>query len=42
VFHTTRWGGKKQLAIIDLTGKYLKRVTETGNNEYPAWARGHK
>jgi len=42
-FHTTRWGGKKQIAIIDLTGgKIQKRITETGNNEYPTWARGHK
>jgi len=41
-FHTTRWGGKKSIAIIDLTGKSLKRITETGNNEFPAWSRGHK
>jgi TolB protein len=39
VFNTTRWG-KKQLAMIDITGKFHdRRVTNTGNNEYPAWSR---
>lgn len=39
VFVTTRWG-KKQLAMVDLTGKISKRrVTETGNNAFPDWSR---
>jgi TolB protein len=39
VFTTTRWG-KKQLAMVDLKGNvYKKRITNTGNNDYPDWSR---
>jgi TolB protein len=39
LFNTTRWG-KKQLATIDITGKmHDRRITNTGNNTYPAWSR---
>ena len=38
VFTTTRWG-HRQLATIDLTGRVSpRRLTNTGNNNYPAWS----
>jgi len=37
LFVTTRWG-KKQLATVDVTGTNLKRLTTTGNNNYPDWS----
>jgi len=37
LFVTTRWG-KKQLATVDVTGKNIKRITNTGNNNYPDWS----
>lgn len=37
-FVTTRWG-KEQVATIDISGKNVRRVTETGNNDYPNWSR---
>jgi TolB protein len=37
-FKTTRWG-KDQIAIIDLKGKIQRRVTDIGNNTFPAWSR---
>ena len=36
VFFTTRWG-KKQLAVIDRRGGAVRQLTNTGNNDYPAW-----
>jgi TolB protein len=37
-YTTTRWG-KAQIAIVGRDGKMEKRVTTTGNNKYPSWAR---
>jgi TolB protein len=39
VFDTTRWG-KKQLAMLDLKGTVTRRITNEGNNTYPAWSNG--
>lgn len=36
-FFTTRWGGKQQIATIDRAGRYVRRVTEAGNNTLPNW-----
>lgn len=37
-FRTSRWG-KDQIAIVSVTGKIQKKVTEVGNNTYPNWSR---
>ncbi len=37
VFTTTRYG-KEHLAIIGLDGRLQRRLTETGNNDYPNWS----
>jgi len=36
-FKTNRWGGE-QIAIMDLKGNIQLRITDVGNNTYPAWA----
>jgi TolB protein len=37
VFFTSRWGNM-QLAMVDIDGKNLRRLTEVGNNTYPSWS----
>jgi TolB protein len=37
LFFTTRWG-KQQLAVIDIDGRGLRRLTDTGNNSFPSWS----
>lgn len=37
VFFTTRWG-KAQLAVVDIDGKNVRRLTELGDNTYPSWS----
>jgi TolB protein len=37
-FRTSRWG-KDQIAIVSVTGKIQKKVTDVGNNTYPSWSR---
>jgi TolB protein len=37
-FRTSRYG-KDQIAIVSITGKIQRRVTEVGNNTYPSWSR---
>lgn len=37
LFFTTRWG-KEQLAIVDIDGKNLRRLTDLGANTYPNWS----
>ena len=37
LFFTTRWG-KEQLAIVDIDGKNVRRLTEAGANTYPNWS----
>lgn len=37
-FRTSRYG-KDQIAIVSVSGKIQRRVTETGNNTYPSWSR---
>lgn len=37
LFFTTRWG-KEQLAIVDIDGKNVRRLTEVGANTYPNWS----
>ena len=42
LFTTTRWGNK-QLAMIDVGGTmHERRITNTGNNTYPAWSRTYQ
>ena len=35
-FFTTRWG-RQEIAVMDRTGRRVKRLTEVGNNTYPNW-----
>jgi TolB protein len=35
-FVTTRWG-RRQIAIVDRTGANVRRITQTGDNDYPNW-----
>ncbi len=35
-FVTTRWGGD-HIAVINNRGEDIRRITETGNNTWPAW-----
>lgn len=37
LFFTTRWG-KEQLAVVDIDGKNVRRLTELGANTYPNWS----
>ena len=37
LFFTTRWG-KEQLAVVDIDGKNVRRLTELGRNTYPSWS----
>jgi TolB protein len=37
-FRTSRYG-KDQIAIVSITGKIQRRVTEVGNNTSPSWSR---
>jgi TolB protein len=37
VFFTSRWGNL-QLAVVDIDGKNVRRLTELGNNTYPSWS----
>jgi TolB protein len=37
-FRTSRYG-KDQIAIVSITGKIQRRVTDVGNNTYPSWSR---
>ena len=37
LFVTTRWG-KEQLAVVDIDGKNVRRLTELGANTYPNWS----
>jgi TolB protein len=37
LFFTTRWG-KEQLAIVDIDGKNVRRLTIDGANTYPNWS----
>jgi TolB protein len=37
-----RSGGKSQIGMIDIKGKVQKVVTETGNNNFPAWSRNKR
>jgi TolB protein len=37
-FRTSRFG-KDQLAIVSITGKIQRKVTDIGNNTYPSWSR---
>jgi TolB protein len=41
LFYTTRWG-KKELAIVDIDGKNVRRLTSLGDNTYPSWSRSPK
>jgi TolB protein len=41
MFVTTRWG-KKQLATINIKGTSIRRLTESGDNESPAWSPARK
>jgi TolB protein len=36
-FVTTRWG-REQIAVIDLDGHNVRRVTDAGNNTWPTWS----
>jgi len=38
-FATMRYGGKSQIAIMDLKGKIQRQVTNSGNNTWPSWSR---
>jgi TolB protein len=35
-FFTTRWG-RQEIAVMDRTGQYVRRLTTVGNNTYPNW-----
>jgi Tol biopolymer transport system component len=37
LFFTTRWG-KKHLAIVNIKGTNVHRITEVGNNDYATWS----
>ena len=37
LFVTTRWG-KEQLAVVDIDGKNVRRLTELGRNTFPNWS----
>ena len=37
LFFTTRWG-KEQLAVVDIDGKNVRRLTELGANTFPNWS----
>ena len=36
-FTTTRWG-KAQIATVGRDGKEVRRITSSGNNQFPAWS----
>jgi TolB protein len=37
-YRTSRWGAP-QIAIMDLKGRFQRRITEAGSNTYPNWSR---
>lgn len=37
MFFTSRWG-RQELAVIDIDGKNLRRLTSGGLNSYPSWS----
>jgi TolB protein len=37
-FVTNRWGGKEQIAVMDIDGRNVRQLTFTGNNKFPRWS----